>query len=411
MAGGLQREVGDTSRAAGPQPGAWRALVLATLGFTLCFAVWGLIAPLAPQFQELYGLSNTQISVVIATPVILGSVFRVPIGLITDRFGGRKTFPALMLFVALPAVGIGFLGGSFGGLLFWGFLLGVAGASFAIGVPYVSKWFPPHMQGLALGIYGVGNAGNALAAYSAPAIAGSLGWQWVFWLFVIPLVAMAAIFWVLGQDAPVTGPRPSLTEGMAVFKEELVPWVLALFYFLTFGGFVALALYLPTLLVNVFDLTPTDAGLRAAGFIVLATLARPAGGLLADRLGGSASLTGIFAPLPVLALVLAFEPGIVLYTLAMLAIALLLGLGNGAVFKLVAEYYPRKTGAVTGVVGAAGGLGGFFPPLVMGSVRDTTGSYAIGFVLLALFAAGCLVVNVVVMRKRTAPVGARTEGA
>lgn len=394
-----------------PEAGAWRALVLATLAFALCFSVWGLISPLAPQFKEDYGLSNFQISVVIATLVILGSLFRIPIGLITDRFGGRKTFTALLLFLILPVAGIGLLGGSYGGLLFWGLLLGIAGSSFAVGVPYVSKWFPPHMQGLALGIYGVGNAGTALAAYSAPSIAGSLGWQWAFWIFVIPLVVMAAVFWILGRDAPATGPRPSLSQGLGVFKDELVPWVLALFYFLTFGGFVALGLYLPTLLVNVFGLTPTDAGLRAAGFIVLATLARPIGGLVADRLGGKASLNGIFAPLPVLAVVLVFDPGIVLYTVAMLCIALLLGLGNGAVFKLVAEYYPRKTGAVTGIVGAAGGLGGFFPPLVMGTVRDATGSYSIGFALLALFAAGCLAVNLLVLRKRPSQASLETEGA
>ena len=390
---------------------AYVALVLATLAFMLCFAVWGLIAPLAPQFQQQYGLSNTQISIVIATPVILGSLFRIPMGLLTDRFGGRKVFTALMLFVILPAAGIGLLGGSFAGLLFWGFLLGIAGSSFAVGVPYVSKWFPPHMQGFALGIYGVGNVGNAVAAYSAPSIAAAFGWQWAFWIFIVPLVALAAIFWILGRDAPVTGPRPSLTEGLTVFKEELVPWVLALFYFLTFGGFVALGIYLPTLLVNVFGLEAADAGFRAAGFIVLATLSRPAGGWVADRIGGSAALSFIFAPLPVLALVLALGPGIVLYTIAMLTIAALLGLGNGAVFKLVAEYYPRKTGAVTGVVGAAGGLGGFFPPLVMGAVRDATGSYAIGFVLLALFAAACLAVNLLVLKKRPSQTSLETEGA
>lgn len=384
----------------GPRVGAYKALVLATLAFALCFSVWGLIAPLAPRFQEEYGLSNTQISVVIATPVILGSLFRIPIGLATDRFGGRAVFTALIAFVTLPTLGIGAFGGSFSGLLFWGFLLGVAGSSFAVGVPYVSRWFPPHMQGLALGVYGMGNIGTALAAYSAPAIAGIFGWQWAFWVFVVPLIAMAGVFWTLGRDAPVSGPRPSLAAGIRVFREETAPWMLSLFYFLTFGGFVALGLYLPTLLVNDFGLEATDAGMRAAGFVVLATFARPVGGWVADRVGGALALAGIFALLPLLALVLATSPGMVLFTFACLSIALLLGLGNGAVFKLVAELYPGKTGAVTGVVGAAGGLGGFFPPLVMGAVRDATGTYAIGFVLLALFAAGCLVVNLLYMRKQ-----------
>jgi MFS transporter, NNP family, nitrate/nitrite transporter len=240
----------STNAAAGPQPGAYRALVLATLSFALCFSVWGLVAPLAPQFQEQYRLSNTQISVVIATPVILGSLFRIPLGLLTDRFGGRVIFTGLMLVVIVPVLFIGLLGGSFGGILFWGFFLGLAGASFAVGVPFVNKWFSPHMQGLALGIYVMGNIGTAVAAYSAPAIAAFYGWHWPFWVFIIPLIAMAANFWIFGRDAPSTGPRPSVTAGIGLFRQEAMPWVLSLFYFLTFGGFVAMGIYLPKLLVD-----------------------------------------------------------------------------------------------------------------------------------------------------------------
>jgi MFS transporter, NNP family, nitrate/nitrite transporter len=143
------------------------------------------------------------------------------------------------------------------------------------------------MQGLALGVYGMGNIGTALAAYSAPAIAAFYGWRWAFWVFVVPLVAMAAIFYLLGRDAPRTGPRPSVTAGISLFRQEVMPWVLSLFYFLTFGGFVALGIYLPKLLVDLFGFTQTGAGLRAAGFVVLATISRPAGGWLADRVGGS----------------------------------------------------------------------------------------------------------------------------
>ena len=395
--------------AAGPRPGAYRALALATLAFALCFSVWGLVAPLAPRFQELYELSSFQISVVIATPVILGSLFRIPLGLLTDRLGGRVVFPALMVVLILPVVFIGLLGGSFGGLLFWGFFLGLAGASFAVGVPFVNGWFPAHMQGLALGVYGMGNIGTALAAYSAPAIAAFYGWRWAFWVFVVPLVAMAAIFYVLGRDAPSTGPRPSVTAGISIFRREVMAWVLSLFYFLTFGGFVALGIYLPKLLVDLFGFTQTGAGLRAAGFVVLATLSRPVGGWLADRVGGARTLMLVFAGLPVTALILSFEPGIFPFTVGALASAVLFGLGNGAVFKLVAEYYPGKTGAVTGVVGAAGGLGGFFPPLVLGIVRDATGAYTLGFVFLAIFAVGCLLVNAMFVRGRPSGSGAATE--
>lgn len=186
---------------------------------------------------------------------------------------------------------------------------------------------------------------------------------------------------------------------------------MSLFYFQTFGGFVAFGIYLPQLLVDVYGLEPTDAGLRVAGFIVLATLARPLGGWLADRIGGSRTLAVIFALLPLLALLLAFTPGIILFTFACLSIAFLLGLGNGAVFKLVAEYYPGKTGAVTGVVGATGGLGGFFPPLILGVVRDATGSYGIGFILLAFFAAVCFLVNALVVRRRPSTPPDQQEGS
>ena len=396
---------------AGPRPGAYRALSLATVAFALCFSVWGLVAPLAPQFQELYELSNTQISIVIATPVILGALFRIPMGILTDRFGARTVFPLLMLVVIVPVLFIGLLGGSFGGLLFWGFLLGLAGSSFAVGVPFVSKWFPPHMQGLALGIYGIGTIGTAIAAYSAPAIAGALGWQWAFWVYIVPLVVMAAVFWLLGRDVPNSGTRPSITSAVGLFREELMPWVLSLFYFLTFGGFVAMGLYLPKLLVDLFGYTQTGAGLRAAGFVVLAVFARPVGGWLADRIGGSRTLTISFAILPVMALILSFQPSIVLFTVGALSSAVLFGLGNGAVFKLVAEYYPGKTGTVTGVVGAAGGLGGFFPPLVLGVVQDATGSYAIGFVLLAVFAIGCLLVNLSYLGRRRRTSVTTTKGA
>jgi NNP family nitrate/nitrite transporter-like MFS transporter len=233
---------------------------------------------------------------------------------------------------------IGLLGGSFGGLLFWGFFLGLAGSSFAVGVPFVNKWFPPHMQGLVLGIYGMGNIGSAIAAYVAPAIAAFYGWQWAFWVFIVPLVAMAAVFWLLGRDAPSTGPGPSVTPGISLFRREVMPWVLSLFYFLTFGGFVALGIYLPKLLVDLFGFTPMGAGLRAAGFVVLATLARPAGGWLADRIGGSRTLAIVFTVVPVTALVMSLQPGLGLFRVAVLATAVLLGIGNGAVFKLVAAY-------------------------------------------------------------------------
>jgi NNP family nitrate/nitrite transporter-like MFS transporter len=378
--------------------GAWTALTLGTLAFLVCFTVWGLIAPLAPDFRERYGLSATESGILVAVPVVLGAVARIPFGLLADRFGGRLVFTALMLFLPVPLFLAG-LTNSYAGLLAVAFLLGVAGASFAVGVPFVSRWFPPDRQGMVLGIYGLGTAGTAVAAQVAPRLWDNLGWRWAFW-GMIPVVAVAAVIFMLtARDAP--GPRPagSLAQRLAPLRRPMA-WVLSLFYFVTFGGFVAISIYLPTYLTDVYDLTKSDAALRASGFVLLAVLARPLGGTLSDRWGATPLLNGVFVVVAALAVVLAFQPGMALLTFAFLSIAACLGLGNGAVFKLVPSFFPKETGAVTGLVGAVGGLGGFFPPIVMGIIRDGTGDYAIAFMLLSEFALGCLIVNVLVLQRR-----------
>ncbi|MCL4532146.1 MAG: NarK/NasA family nitrate transporter [Actinobacteria bacterium] len=377
-------------------------LALATIGFGLCFAVWSLISPLAPQFQKSLGLTNTETALLLALPVILGSLARIPMGILTDRFGGRKVFTALIVFSILPAIFMGFAH-SYAMMLVGGFFLGMAGSSFAVGVPFVSRWYSPQSQGTALGIYGVGNIGTAVASYSVPWIASNYGTQYAFWVFAPVLAVYAALFWFLAEDAS-GAPKPgSLSQNLQLVKRERLSWIFSLFYFVTFGGFVAFSMFMPKLLVDWFAFNKTDAGLRTAGFVVLATLARPLGGYVADRIGGARLLALVFGIAPVLALVLAYEalaPQIGVVTVAMLLMAGLLGLGNGSVFKLVAQYFRRDTGVVTGIVGAAGGLGGFFPPMVMGAVRDLTGSYSIGLLLLAVFLVGCLAIDVVALVMR-----------
>ena len=379
--------------------GALTGLVLATLAFTLCFAVWGLVSPLAPFFRGLYHLSGTEVGALVATPVLLGSVARIPLGMLTDRYGGRLVFTALMLVVTLPAALIGF-SNSYAALLAGAFFLGLAGASFAVGVPFVARWYPPARQGFALGVYGMGNIGTAIANLVAPRMASGYGWPAAFLVFLPALLVMAALMLALGRNAPSFVPQgTSLNERISVFTRRPVAWVLALFYFVTFGGFVANSTYLPTLLVTQYRLEPTDAALRAGGFVVLATLARPLGGYLSDRLGAVPTLSIVFSIVAVLAVVLAFGPVMAVITVSFLGIALALGLGNGAVFKLVADLFPRETGTVTGLVGAAGGLGGFFPPILLGFVLDVTGSYAIGFMLFSEFALVCLLVNLLVLQR------------
>ncbi len=370
-------------------------LALATAAFAVAFTAWGLISPLASQIQKDLRLDNTATSVLIAVPVLLGSLLRIPMGIFTDKYGGRKVYTALLLFTLLPVAFMGFAG-SFWTYVLGGLFLGTAGASFAVGVPFVNRWFSPDKQGLALGVYGMGNIGTAVAAFSMPALTSTFGGrQGAFWFYLLPVTLMAAIFWLFARDAPGMVQPKSLGDSLAVLRGERMAWVLSLFYFLTFGGFVAIANYLPKLLVDWFHIDKGDAGLRAAGFTVVATLARPLGGWLADKVGGNTVLTGVFAAGPVGALGLAWlagSPDILLATVLFLATALGLGLGNGAIFKLVAQYFPKNTGLITAIAGCAGGLGGFFPPLLLGFVRDATGTYALGFVLLAVFAVACLAV-------------------
>ncbi len=374
------------------RPGAKRALFLSTSAFAVSFAVWGLLAALAPTFTQLYNLSATEKSLMIAVPVLLGSVGRLFSGILADKYGGRKVFAALLVFSAVPAVAIGF-STSFTQLIIFGLFLGIAGTTFPVGVGFTSRWFPPEKQGTALGVYGMGNIGQSVAVFFAPVLALQLGdWRTVFFIFAAATLVWGIVFFALADNDTTTARPKSLSESLAVLKRSKIAWVLSLFYFLTFGGFVALALYMPTFLREIFALTPTDAGARTAGFVVLATLMRPVGGILADKLGGAKVLIFVFLAIAILAPLLSFTT-IELFTVGALGCAAALGLGNGAVFKLVPQYFAKETGTVTGLVGAFGGLGGFFPPIELGLVKDATGSYTIGLILLSFFALGCLAVN------------------
>jgi NNP family nitrate/nitrite transporter-like MFS transporter len=372
---------------------ATRNLFVATAAFALCFTAWGLLAPLARKFEDDWGLSSFETSVIIAVPVVLGSILRIPVGALTDRFGGRRAFAAIMLLSAPPALLLGYVD-SYWALVATGFLLGVSGSSFAAGVPFVAGWYAKERQGFALGIYGMGNIGTAVAAFGAPAIVEWLGRPALGWIVAVVLVAAAFGILAAAQDPDKRGPPARYRD---VIRSGWPLWRLSLFYFVTFGGFVAMAVFLPKLLKDWFDYSLVDAGLRAAGFTVVATLARPVGGWLSDRVGATAVLVVAFVGVGVDAAALAAlsaDPTIVPVTIACLTLAAFLGAGNGAVFKLVPHEFPHATGAATGIVGAAGGLGGFFPPLVMGVVKDVTDSYALGFVGLLVFCAVCLLIAV-----------------
>lgn len=372
-----------TVRNSSPRSGL--QLALATLSFAICFAAWGMVSAFAPRFRDLLRLSATQTAFLVAVPVLLGAVGRIPMGMLADRFGGRAVFSALMLAVAVPAFWVT-RAGSYHPLLAVAFFLGLAGSSFAIGIPFVSRWYPQERQGSALGIYGIGNIGQSAAVFGGPVLAAAVGLHNVFRGMAVLLVVWAIAFALLARNPQAAARPKGWGEMLTVLGGRPLAWLLAAFYFLTFGGFVAFSIYLPSLLRADFGLGLIDAGFRTAGFVVLATLARPVGGWLADQIGGARVLSVVFLGIIPFALLLMWNT-MAPFTVGALGCALLLGVGNGAVFKLVPQYFPVETGTVTGLVGALGGLGGFFPPILLGFFRDHTGKVWPGFVLLAVVAA------------------------
>ena len=367
------------------------ALILATLSFAITFTAWGLVGALAPIFTDLYDLTASQTAFLVAVPVLLGSLARLPMGMLTDRYGGRVMFSLLLAISAVAAFMVP-MTTSYESLVASAFFIGLAGSSFAIGVAFVSRWTQPSHQGTALGIFGLGLLGQSAAVFGGAVAAQQFGWQIVFRGIGIALLTWAIVFAVFARNAPGAARPSGLGAMIRVLRHEPLAWWLGAFYFLTFGGFVAFSIYLPTLLRAQFGLAPADAGFRAAGFVVLATLMRPLGGWLSDRIGGAQVLSWVFGGVAAFSLLMIW-PSMIPFTVGALGCAALLGLGNGAVFKLVPERFPRDTGTVTGLVGALGGLGGFFPPLLLGLFRDTIGVLWPGFLLLSLTALGLRLAN------------------
>ena len=370
-------------RGSAPRSGAsaGRALALATASFTLSFAAWGLVGGLASTFTTLYTLTASQTALLVAVPVLLGSLARLPMGMLTDQFGGRVVFAALLAFSSVAALIVP-ITASYQALLFVAFLLGMAGSSFSVGAAFVSRWTPADRQGTSLGIYGLGTIGQSLAVFVGPVVAARYGWEAVFRGTGVLLLFWAVVYVALARNPPHAARPANIAAMTAVLRHAPTAWLLGAFYFLTFGGFVAFSIYLPTLLRAQFGLAATDAGFRAAGFVVVATLMRPIGGWLADRIGGAQVLSWVFGGVAIFSVLLTW-PSMVPFTVGALACAMLMGLGNGAVFKLVPEHFPKETGTVTGLVGALGGLGGFFPPLLLGVFRDQLGAIWPGFLLLS----------------------------
>jgi NNP family nitrate/nitrite transporter-like MFS transporter len=370
-------------------------LGMATLGFALNFWAWALLSPLGTHFKLELSLSSFQQALLVAVPVIVGSLGRIPVGALTDRYGGRVMFPLISFATIVPVLVIGEFGyRSYGALLVGGFFLGLGGTTFAVGVPFVNAWFPPERRGFAIGIFGAGMGGTAISALTTVKLMKAHGIDAPFVLTAIVLAAFGIAALLVLRDAPDrVRPTESFAGRLAAAARLPVTWQLSGLYAVAFGGYVAFSVYLPTYLKNAYGLTQDDAANRMAGFVLLAVLARPLGGWLSDRVDPTRVLAGVFTVVAACAVVQSATPTLVpTGTIAFLAMAAALGAGSGAVFALVAQRAPsHMVGSVTGVVGAAGGLGGFVPPLVMGAVYSNYDDYARGLIALAVVAAGCVV--------------------
>lgn len=371
----------------GNRANAYVALTLATIAMIVCFMSWSNFAPLAAQVGKMFNLSVSERTLLLATPVLLGSIMRIPVGILSDKYGGKKVYLILMAFILIPLFMIPRVH-SFGMLIFAAFLVGMSGTSFAVGVSYASVWFPKEQQGLALGIVSMGNMGNAVASMTLPYISKSYGFTAVYNFLMVLTVVIGVIFALCCKEMPVDKTK-TLKGALSVTKESST-WYLSLFYFLTFGLFVAFTNLTPLFLTGLFNYSAVKAGLYAALFAFVCTIIRPVGGAMADHMRPMALLQWVFVAIILFALVIMFSFHVqVMFIAGIVLVGLAAGVGNGVVFKMVPYVSTGNTGAVTGFVGAMGGLGGFFPPLVIGWIHDWTGSYELGIGLLVLTGVIC----------------------
>ena len=357
----------------------------AFLHFDLSFMIWVLLGALGVSISESLGLSAAQKGLMVAVPILSGSVMRIPLGLLSDRFGGRRVGIAMLLALYLPLLAGWRAGTSLGVLIAVGLMLGVAGASFAVVLPLASRWYPPERQGLVMGIAAAGNSGTVVANLVAPRIAASVGWHGVLALTTIPLTIVLIVFAALAKDSPARVATQSLSSYLTVLREREL-WWFCLFYSVTFGGYVGLSSFMPILLRDQYRLPAVTAGYLTALAALAGSGLRPLGGYVADRIGGVRLLSVLFVGVASMYLAAARLPAIAPMVAILVTAMVCLGLGNGAVFQLVPQCFRRQIGIATGVVGAVGGLGGFMLPTMLGQFKQHTGSFAAGFVLLGCMA-------------------------
>lgn len=386
-------------------------LLAAFLYFDLAFMVWVLLGPLGPDIAKDLGLSPAQKGLMVAIPTLAGAVLRLANGLLVDRIGPKRTGAIGQLIVIFSLTTAWLLGvSSFVGTLAVGVVLGFAGASFAVALPLASRWYPPEHQGTALGIAGMGNSGTVLAALFAPTLSKLFGWNAVFGLAVIPLAIVFVIYMALAKDAPDAPAAKPLAAYLDPLKDADAWWFM-LFYGVTFGGFVGLAASLSIYFTDQFGLTTIAAGYCTAAGVFAGSLFRPLGGALADRFGGIKTLSLVYVIAAVALAAISTGPATVALALTLFVIAMLaLGAGNGAVFQLVPQRFRSEIGVITGLVGFAGGVGGFYLASSLGFARQLTGSPQLGFLIFAGLALVALVGLTRVKRRWRTTWGAAIQG-
>ena len=372
--------------------GHWPTLLAAFLYFDLSFMVWVMLGPLGVQIAKDLGLTAAQKGLMVATPVLAGALLRIVMGILVDHLK-PKMAGTIGQVVVMAALLIAWLTGidSYGKVLMLGVALGMAGASFAVALPLASRWYPPQHQGAALGIAGAGNSGTVLAALFAPGLALAFGWNNVFGLAIIPLAIVLVAYLFLAKDSPECPPTKPLGDYLKVLRDRDAWWFM-FFYSVTFGGFVGLASSLTIYFNDQYGLAPVTAGYFTAACVFAGSLVRPVGGIVADRVGGIKSLSLMYVLASIFLFIVSFGlpqawMGLMAFVLAMLA----LGMGNGAVFQLVPQRFRKEIGVMTGLVGMAGGVGGFYLASSLGYSKQFTGTYQVGLLVFAGLAIVALV--------------------
>jgi len=375
----------------------WKAghpptLFAAFLYFDLAFMVWVMLGPLGVQIAKDLALTPSQKGLMVATPVLAGALLRIVMGVLVDHLKPRLA-GAIGQIIVIAALAFAWLAGvkTYEQVLVLGLFLGFAGASFAVALPLASRWYPPEHQGTALGIAGAGNSGTVFAALFAPSLAAAYGWQSVFGIALIPLVAVFIFYVLVAKDSPDCPPPKPFAEYLKVLRDQDAWWFM-FFYSVTFGGFVGLASSLTIYFNTQYGLSPVVAGYYTAACVFAGSLFRPLGGQLADRIGGIKALSIMYVFAAIFLGIVSLDLGSSMMALAAFVGAMLaLGMGNGSVFQLVPQRFRKEIGVMTGMVGMAGGVGGFYLASSLGYSKQLTGSYQMGFVVFAVLALVALV--------------------